>query len=120
MRKASLVLLTSAIMLVATAWACSDPDPENEKFRVVILTDMTHDDGNSLIRYHESDSYPGTFEPENAASPVQAYKVPGDIDPGLLAGEHWIKARLIYVRDGREIIFESPYYQNPWWPYGGI
>ena len=23
----------------------------NEKFRVVIMTDMTHDDGNSLIRY---------------------------------------------------------------------
>ncbi len=43
-----------------------------------------------------------------------------EIDHEIMAGEHWIKARLTYVRDGREIIVESPYYKNPWWPYGGI
>jgi hypothetical protein len=36
--------------------ACQSPSlqkeiEENEKIRTVILTDMTHDDGNSLIRY---------------------------------------------------------------------
>ena len=35
------------------------------------------------------------------------------------SGEHWVKARLVYTRDGREVIVESPYYRNPWWPYGG-
>lgn len=43
-----------------------------------------------------------------------------DIGQDILSGEHWIKARLTYSRNGREIIVESPYYQNPWWPYGGL
>lgn len=34
-------------------------------------------------------------------------------------GEHWIKARTAYHNNGREVIVESPYYRNPWWPYGG-
>jgi hypothetical protein len=45
---------------------------------------------------------------------------PDKIDPRILEGDHWIKARLTYFIEGREIIVESPYYQNPWWPYGGI
>jgi hypothetical protein len=44
----------------------------------------------------------------------------GEIDYNIMAREHWIKARLTYVRDEREIVVESPYYRNPWWPYGGI
>jgi hypothetical protein len=44
---------------------------------------------------------------------------PGKIDQKLLDGEHWIKARLTYFRNGREVVVESPYYKNPWWPYGG-
>jgi len=43
-----------------------------------------------------------------------------DIDYQIPEGEHWIKARLTYSNGGREIIVESPYYKNPWWPYGGI
>ncbi|MCC5929429.1 MAG: hypothetical protein JJU28_09310 [Cyclobacteriaceae bacterium] len=43
-----------------------------------------------------------------------------DKDRSLLATEHWIKARLTYKRGGTEISVESPYYKNPWWPYGGI
>ncbi len=43
-----------------------------------------------------------------------------NIDYDIMAGEHWIKARLTYIRDGREVIIESPYYNNPWWPYGGL
>lgn len=35
------------------------------------------------------------------------------------SGEHWVKARVIYRRDGRDIMIETPYHQNPWWPYGG-
>lgn len=42
-----------------------------------------------------------------------------DFDRDILTGDHWIKARLTYSREGREIIVESPYYNNPWWPYGG-
>jgi hypothetical protein len=34
-------------------------------------------------------------------------------------GEHWVKARATYRNGDREIIIESPYYRNPWWPYGG-
>lgn len=35
-------------------------------------------------------------------------------------GEHWIRARATYHNgDGQEIIIESPYHRNPWWPYGG-
>jgi hypothetical protein len=41
--------------LVSVLLACQSKNEEinkpNEKFRTVILTDMTHDDGNSLIRY---------------------------------------------------------------------
>ncbi|MFO7923603.1 MAG: hypothetical protein R6U58_07915 [Bacteroidales bacterium] len=33
--------------------------------------------------------------------------------------DHWIKIRVIYSSAGRQVIIESPYYQNPWWPYGG-
>ena len=32
---------------------------------------------------------------------------------------HWVRARAIYWASGREVIIESPYYRNPWWPYGG-
>jgi hypothetical protein len=45
---------------------------------------------------------------------------PDKIDQRILAGDHWIKARLTYFLNGREIIVESPYYRNPWWQYGGI
>jgi hypothetical protein len=54
----------------------------------------------------ESNQMPGEFRVD-------------EIDYKILAGEHWIKARLTYLRDGHEIVVESPYYQNPWWPYGG-
>jgi hypothetical protein len=37
----------------------------------------------------------------------------------LPAGEHWVRARVTYKRDDRKVIVESPYYRNPWWPYGG-
>ncbi len=40
------LLLTSISSLTS-----SDKSPKDEKYRVVILTDMTHDDGNSLIRF---------------------------------------------------------------------
>ena len=47
-----LILFTFGLILFACQ---SKPGPEKEtvpeKFRTVILTDMTHDDGNSLIRY---------------------------------------------------------------------
>ena len=43
----------------------------------------------------------------------------GDRVPTVLAGEHWVKARLTYSWEGSEIVVESPYYKNPWWPYGG-
>ena len=42
------------------------------------------------------------------------------INQDIMVGEHWIKARLTYLRDGHEIVVESPYYKNPWWPYGGL
>lgn len=35
-------------------------------------------------------------------------------------GEHWVKARVKYLNNnGKEVIVESPYHRNPWWPYGG-
>jgi hypothetical protein len=33
--------------------------------------------------------------------------------------EHWVRARVVYRSGDREVIVESPHYQNPWWPYGG-
>jgi hypothetical protein len=33
--------------------------------------------------------------------------------------EHGVRARARYVREGREVIVESPLVMNPWWPYGG-
>jgi hypothetical protein len=36
-----------------------------------------------------------------------------------LQKEHWIKGRLTYTWDQQEIIVETPYYKNPWWPYVG-
>ncbi len=44
MLKFAFILLVIGIQGVITA-------QQTDKFRVVILTDMTHDDGNSLIRY---------------------------------------------------------------------
>lgn len=32
---------------------------------------------------------------------------------------HLVKARAIYVTGDREIIVETPMYENPWWLYGG-
>lgn len=37
----------------------------------------------------------------------------------LPPGEHWVRARVTYKRGERKVIVESPYYKNPWWPYGG-
>ncbi|GAA5521576.1 hypothetical protein LQ318_07480 [Aliifodinibius salicampi] len=37
----------------------------------------------------------------------------------LPAGEHWVRARITYKNGQRKVIVESPYYKNPWWPYGG-
>lgn len=37
----------------------------------------------------------------------------------LPAAEHWVRARLTYNSGERKVIVESPYYRNPWWPYGG-
>ncbi len=37
----------------------------------------------------------------------------------LPAGEHWIKARARFMSDEIEVIVESLYQRNPWWPYGG-
>jgi len=43
-----------------------------------------------------------------------------EFNQDIMKGEHWIKARLTYMRNGHEIVVESPYYKNPWWPYGGL
>lgn len=34
-------------------------------------------------------------------------------------GEHFVRARAVYVASGREVSIESPTHRNPWWPYGG-
>lgn len=34
-------------------------------------------------------------------------------------GEHWVRARAVYNNGEHEVIIESPWYRNPWWPYGG-
>ena len=58
---------------------------------------------------------------ETVAESTQIPKefITDEIEKDFMAGEHWIKARLTYVKDGREVVVESPYYRNPWWPYGG-
>jgi hypothetical protein len=43
-----------------------------------------------------------------------------EIEKNFMAADHWIKARLTYDIAGRVIVVESPYYRNPWWPYGGL
>jgi hypothetical protein len=53
-------LFISIIMLGLISCKVSDPEAENnnsDRIRTVILTDMTHDDGNSLIRYLYYASY---------------------------------------------------------------
>jgi hypothetical protein len=42
-----------------------------------------------------------------------------DRSPSIIKGDHWIKVRLTYCWEDLEIVVESPYYKNPWWPYGG-
>jgi len=42
-----------------------------------------------------------------------------EIEENPIKDEHWIKARLTYEHDGREVVVETPYYRNTWWPYGG-
>lgn len=37
----------------------------------------------------------------------------------LPAGEHWIKARARFMSDETEVMVESLYHRNSWWPYGG-
>lgn len=51
---------------------------------------------------------------------IPANFIGSDIEKNFMKEEHWIKARLTYEIDGREVIVESPYYKNPWWPYGGF
>lgn len=50
-------------------------------------------------------------EPFEFSLDKQGYQLPDE--------EHWVRARATYRNNGREIIVESPYYRNPWWPYGG-
>jgi hypothetical protein len=45
---------------------------------------------------------------------------PAITEPGLLDGEHWVKLRITCIHQGRRLELESPYYKNPWWPYGGM
>lgn len=54
------------------------------------------------------------------SSQIPAVFTADDIGKAFMADKHWIKARLTYVIEGREVVVESPYYINPWWPYGGI
>jgi len=42
-----------------------------------------------------------------------------EINSELTSGEHWVKARAYYNNGEHEVIIESSYYRNPWWPYGG-
>jgi hypothetical protein len=53
------------------------------------------------------------------SSQFQKEFFPGKDILDLMAGEHWIKVRLTYIYEGGEVAVESPYYKNPWWPYGG-
>lgn len=55
---------------------------------------------------------------ESSQIPAEFYV--DTIDNDFMADEHWVKARLTYSIEGREIVVESPYYKNPWWPYGGL
>ncbi|WP_293013873.1 hypothetical protein [Mongoliibacter sp.] len=43
-----------------------------------------------------------------------------NLENEFLSSTHWIKVRLIYMTKGQEVMVESPYYKNPWWPYGGF
>ena len=42
-----------------------------------------------------------------------------ELGKNIMSDNHWIKVRLTYEIEGREVVVESPYYNNPWWPYGG-
>ena len=42
-----------------------------------------------------------------------------ELGKNIMSDNHWIKARLTYDIEGREVVVESPYHKNPWWPYGG-
>jgi len=41
------------------------------------------------------------------------------LEKEFLPSTHWVKVRLLYNLKGQKITVESPYYKNPWWPYGG-
>jgi hypothetical protein len=45
------LLLIATVLIVFSCQNNSSTECKTSKFRTVILTDMTHDDGNSLIRY---------------------------------------------------------------------
>ncbi|TVQ11168.1 MAG: DUF1593 domain-containing protein, partial [Bacteroidetes bacterium] len=52
MKKTSLTIITLLAILISCQMQPSAEKPtDQERIRTIILTDMTHDDGNSLIRY---------------------------------------------------------------------
>lgn len=53
----SLIFLCSFSLAACNAQTSEELQSEQEKIRTIILTDMTHDDGNSLIRYLYYASY---------------------------------------------------------------
>jgi hypothetical protein len=72
---------------------------------------------NSTHMYHLSGKwlYPDTrkWDPErNTREFIEA-------KPSWRDEDHWIKARASYKNGEREIMIESLYHKNPWWPYGG-
>lgn len=55
-----------------------------------------------------------------AAFPEIPKNIPTNtLEKEFLPSTHWVKVRLLYSLNGQQIIVESPYYKNPWWPYGG-
>ena len=52
MKKPAIIIITLlAILISCQTQSVKDRPAQQEKIRTIILTDMTHDDGNSLIRY---------------------------------------------------------------------
>ncbi|WP_228527621.1 DUF1593 domain-containing protein [Pararhodonellum marinum] len=84
-------LLLSTIILMIS---CQNPDQVRDKYRVVIMTDMTHDDGNSLIRMLY---YPEVFDIEAV---IITQQLP---DYDFDANEPWDKAMGIYKAYEQEL-----------------
>ena len=90
---------------IDVAWA-SEPGRGTVRLDLTGMSEGTTVDGVDIVM---NDSVVATLT-----------EFPGEFATQLPETEHWIRARLRYRNEkGTDVVVETPYAKNPWWPYGG-